>query len=61
MECAKKAPVGQFRVIGQDTPRDAGWRKGDYPTLVEAAQNANPRGHSTIRFRVFDDQGKPVA
>lgn len=57
----KKAPEGQFRVIGQDNPRDKGWKQGDYPTLREATQRANPRGHTTIRFRVFDDQGECVA
>ncbi|KKL50511.1 hypothetical protein LCGC14_2304740 [marine sediment metagenome] len=56
----KKAPSGQFRVIGQDHSGDKGWRKGDYPTLSEAATQANPRGHSTIRFRVYDDRGKCV-
>lgn len=61
MECeSKKAPAGQFRVIGQDAPGDRGWKQGDYATLVEAALHANPRGQTTIRFRVFDDKGKPV-
>lgn len=57
----RKAPVGLFRVIGVDNPRDTGWKQGDYPTLREAARHTNPRGHSTIRFRVFDDQGECVA
>lgn len=56
----KKAPEGQFRVIGIDDPGDQGWMQGDYPTLSEAAKRANPRGHSTIRFRVYNDQGECV-
>ena len=56
----RKAPSGQFRVIGQDAPGDRGWKQGDYSTFVEAARHAIPCGCTTIRFRVFDDKGKPV-
>lgn len=53
----KKAPTGQFRVIGQDDPRDTGWKKGDYPTLSEAKRVAK---QSAIRFSVYDDKGQCV-
>lgn len=56
----KKAPTGQFRVIGQDCSGDKGWMQGDYPTLTEATKQASPRGRCTIRFRVYDDEGKCV-
>lgn len=56
----RKAPSGQFRVIGRDDPRDTGWKKGDYSTLLEASVEANPRGHSTIQFRIYNDEGECV-
>ena len=58
MKCDEQAPEGAYRVIGKDNPKDEGWLKGDYGTLSLALHRANPRGHATIRFRVFDDKGK---
>lgn len=56
----RKAPAGQFRVIGLDNPEDQGWRQGDYSTLSKA-QEASPNSNgSPIRYRVYNDQGKCV-
>lgn len=55
----KKAPKGQYRVIGRDNPRDQGWKQGDYSTLSEA-KKALIRIEGTVRFRVYNDQGKCV-
>lgn len=55
----KTAPKGKFRVIGQDSPADEGWRQGDYKTKEEA-EAALPGGHAFIRFRVYNDRGECV-
>ncbi len=56
----KKAPSGHFRVVGFDSSRDTGWKKEDHPSLAAAKQAIKPPGHSTIRFRVYDDKGECV-
>ena len=57
----RKAPTGQFRVIGLDNPRDRGWRQGDYPTFLKAKEaSLNTNGRSTICYRVYNDQGECV-
>ena len=58
MEVIKRAPRGQFRIIGKDSPRDLGWRKGDYSTLEEATEIASSGNQGTVRYFVYDDDGE---
>jgi len=60
MTVTKKAPPGQFRVIGKDDPRDQGWLKNDYPNAQQAKQAAKNDERSFIRFQVFNDQGECI-
>lgn len=55
----KTAPVGQFRVIGKDNPKDDGWHRGDYLTKAKAKRATSARG-SFVRFQVFNDKGECV-
>lgn len=57
----RKAPKGQYRVIGRDNPRDQGWKQGDYLTLLGAKKALlHSSSGAVVRFRVYDDQGECV-
>ena len=61
MDMDKKAPIGQFRVIGRDSPQDEGWLKGDYPSLEQARKIATQNNGSSVRYRIYDEQGECIS
>lgn len=56
----RKAPKGQFRVIGVDTFDGGDWVSGDFATLGAARAHAREktRGEQMLKMHIYDDLGK---
>jgi hypothetical protein len=56
----KKAPSGQFRVIGETRMGDDQWIEKDFDSENEALRYARENINSTQNMRVYDDTGKQI-
>jgi hypothetical protein len=59
---SRKAPPGQFRVIGVDTFDGGDWVDADLPTLDQAQRHIKDRtrGKQMMMMYVYDEHGKCV-
>ena len=57
---SRKAPKGQYRIIGVDTFDGTDWIEGDYKTLVEAYDiaEANVKGAVMLKMYIYNDKGE---
>ncbi len=55
---SRKAPSGQFRVIGVDTVDGGDWVQGDRDTLEEARKLAKKKGGEMTMMHIYDDDGR---
>lgn len=56
----RKAPVGKFRVIGEDNFSYEDWVAGDFQTLDEAKSYVEAHPKEMQVMLVYDDQGKEL-
>lgn len=60
MGATKKAPKGQFRVVGVDTFDNMDWVEGDFKNKKLALAYADSKGGQMLKMHVYDDKGNNI-
>lgn len=61
-EFSRKAPQGNFRVIGVDTFDATDWLEGDFATIDDAKAHAEKETHGKqmLKMHIYNDKGRHV-